>query len=99
MLVLEDGTKIFLPEYEEKIAALLGNPEIAVVLRNGRLILIIFENKNEKPAILQKLKALMETLPRGQQLNDIEFTNAPLPRTATGKIQRYILEGENNDKG
>ena len=99
MLVLEDGTKIFLPEYEGKIAALLGNPEIAVVLRNGRLILIIFENKNEKPAILQKLKALMETLPRGQQLNDIEFTNAPLPRTATGKIQRYILGGENNDKG
>ena len=33
----------------------------------------------------------MKSMPRGQQITDVFFTDAPLPRTATGKIKRYEL--------
>ena len=41
MLVLSDGTKIFLPEYEAEIAAALPDLEFAADLRNGKPVLIV----------------------------------------------------------
>ena len=35
VLVLPSGTKIFLPEYESRLAAALGTTELAVVLKDG----------------------------------------------------------------
>ena len=90
MLVLSDGTKIFLPEYEGKITKVLGHNELAVDLINGRPVLIL-ESEEPKEALLQKLQPLMETIPRGQQLSDLIIIHEPLPRTATGKIKRWEL--------
>ena len=41
MLVMPDGTKIFLPEYEADLAAVLGHTEFAVDLNAGRPVLIV----------------------------------------------------------
>lgn len=41
MLVMPDGTKIFLPEYEADLAAVLGQTEFAVDLNAGRPVLIV----------------------------------------------------------
>jgi len=40
ILVLPDGTKIFLPEYEAALISLLGHPELAVTESDGRPVLI-----------------------------------------------------------
>ena len=91
MLVLPDGTKIFLPEYEAAIMKALGHTELAVVLRESRPVLIYSGEGN--PADLSKaLLPLMTELPRGQRLAGIEITADPLPRTATGKIKRWELQ-------
>ena len=91
MLVLPDGTKLFLPEYEAEIAAALGLAEIAVILREGRPFLIVCGEGEEK-ALLEKLRAVQAARPRGQQLSGIQFVAEPLPRTATGKIKRWELQ-------
>ena len=98
ILVLSDGTKLYLPEYEGQLAAALGNAELAVVLKNGRPILIIQDTAGgdadpaaRRAAVLNALAPLMKTLPRGQQITDVVFAASPLPRTATGKIKRYEL--------
>ena len=91
MLVLPDGTKIFLPEYESAIMQTLGHTELAVTLRGERPILV-FSGEGDEKAIGEKLRALMRTLPRGQQITDILMTDEPLPRTATGKIKRWELQ-------
>ena len=95
ILVMGDGTKIFLPEYEAELMRLLGTTELAVILRDDRPALIL-EDENAKhagrDAIWQKLRPMMEQLPRGQQLTDILFTEDPLPRTASGKIKRWELQ-------
>jgi acyl-coenzyme A synthetase/AMP-(fatty) acid ligase len=94
MLVLTDGTKIFLPEYEGRLAAALGTPELAVYLEKGVPALLIQADAAGEPEIRAKLRPVMETLPRGQQIGRIYFTDQPMPRTATGKIRRWEIRGE-----
>ena len=91
MLVLPDGTKLFLPEYEGAIMQALGNPEIAVILRDGKPALV-YAGEGEKKEIERKLRPLMAAQPRGRQLSEIIVLSDPLPRTATGKIKRWELQ-------
>jgi len=91
MLVLSDGTKIFLPEYEARLMEALGHTELAVTLRNGRPVLIYSGQAREKD-LYDALRPLMAQLPRGQQLTAILITHDPLPRTATGKIKRWEVQ-------
>ena len=91
MLVMPDGTKIFLPEYESSIIQALGHSELAVTLRDGRPVLI-FSGEGRSEDILLKLRDLMRHQPRGRQITDVIITADPLPRTATGKIKRWELQ-------
>ncbi len=92
MLVLPDGTKIFLPEYEAALAAALGGRELAVIAENGAPVLVLPGAESEREAVTAALRPVMAAYPRGQQLRDIRFAPVPLPRTATGKIRRWELE-------
>jgi long-subunit acyl-CoA synthetase (AMP-forming) len=91
MLVLPDGTKIFLPEYEAALMQALDHTELAVTLQDQRPLLIYSGEGNEKE-IMTKLLPLMTELPRGQRLCGVEIVQEPLPRTATGKIKRWELQ-------
>ena len=91
ILVLPDGTKLFLPELEAELAAALGYTDLAVTLRDGRPVLV-FAGEAEKAELLRRLRPVMERLPRGQQIADIRIVSDPLPRTATGKIKRWELQ-------
>ena len=91
MLVLPDGTKLFLPEYEARLMQTLKHTELAVVLLNGSPALV-YSGEGEERAILSALRPLMEELPRGQQIRRVILVNDPLPRTATGKIKRWELQ-------
>jgi len=91
ILVLSDGTKIFLPEYEGCIMAALDHRELAVIARDGRPVLV-FSGSASPEELGRRLRPLMAELPRGQQLSGILTTTDPLPRTATGKIKRWELQ-------
>ena len=101
ILVLQDGTKIFLPEYEARIAAVLPGRDFTVLERDGKPVLLLFDKEAaDWPDVMMvaartmvqgELRGVMAGLPRGQQLSDILFTGKPLPRTATGKVKRWEL--------
>ena len=91
MLVLPDGTKLFLPEYEGAIIQALGHSELAVILRDTRPLLV-YSGEADRAELEQRLRPLMAELPRGQQLAGIEIVDYSLPRTATGKIKRWELQ-------
>ncbi len=93
VLVLPDGTKLFLPEYEGAIMQALAHPELAVILLNGKPALV-YSGEAEEKELLQELRALMAELPRGQQLARVLIIDRPLPRTATGKIKRWEIQQE-----
>ena len=74
---------------------LLGTTDLAVVLRDDRPVLVLEDGKAEtgdRTTLWQKLRPMMEQLPRGQQLTDLIFMEDPLPRTASGKIKRWELQ-------
>ena len=94
-LVLPGGTKIFLPEYEREIAEQLGTSEIAVVLRRGMPVLVLDDLADDtRDAVMGKLKGVMETWQNDQRVADVIELGHELPRTATGKVQRWLLEAE-----
>ena len=98
MLVLMDGTKLFLPEYEGAIARALGTPDLCVVLEDRGPILIVEGPEQEKGPLWEKLKPVMAQLPRGQQLRGMEFYGGSLPRTASGKIMRWAVQREGKEE-
>ena len=91
VLVLLDGTKIFLPEYESTLMQMLEHMELAVILKGGRPALV-FSGEGDATAIIEKLRPLMNRQPRGQQIAEVIVTDEPLPRTQTGKIKRWELQ-------
>ena len=54
--------------------------------------MLVYDGAAEKKALWEKLRPMMEQLPRGQQLTEIIFAREPLPRTASGKIKRWELQ-------
>ncbi len=98
MLVLLDGTKLYLPEYEGAIAQALGTPDLCVVLEDKGPVLIVAGPEQDRGPLWEKLRPVMAERPRGQQLRDIEFYGAPLPRTASGKIMRWAVQREGKEK-
>ena len=91
-IVLEqDGTKLFLPEYEAAIAAVIGDKDFAVIERDLSPVMVIHDDPSNRAFLSAQLKSLMQQYPRGQQLRDMIFLSKPLPRTATGKVRRWEL--------
>ena len=93
MLVLPDGTKLFLPEYESAIMKALDHQELAVALKNGRPVLV-YSGEADAKDIEKRLRPLMADQPRGRQITAVYVVSHPLPRTATGKIKRWELQQE-----
>ncbi len=92
MLVLSDGTKVFLPEYEQTLRAALGDRDFAVIGIEGSVALVISGDETEKDAVNALLQEALRTVPLGQRPKMILFVPYPLPRTATGKIKRWELQ-------
>ena len=91
ILILHDGTKIFLPEYERMLAELLGISDVAVTLKEGRPVLVLHAPGRSDKEILGRIRPLMELLPAEQRISEAVLRSSPLPRTATGKLQRYRI--------
>ena len=93
ILLLPNGTKIFLPEIEAGIMNLLQSQEVAVVLKNDKPVLVTHIEK-KKEEIRARLSETIKNMPRGQQFTDIIELPHPLQRTASGKIKRWEIQKE-----
>lgn len=92
ILVLRDGTKLFLPEAEAEIERLLGTSEFALALHRGRVALVLHGDERDDATLLAALTPYQNARARGQQIAAILRRDKPLPRTATGKIRRWALD-------
>ncbi len=91
IIVLNDGTKIYCPEYEQEISKYLLGLDLGIALINNTITLFIYDEKKQTP-IEEKVKEFNKEKPRGQRISKIKMLKTPLPRTSTGKIKRYQLE-------
>ena len=99
MIVLADGTKIFLPEYEEKLRMVLPDTEFAVIEKEQLPVLVVrvpsagsvSASEAIRKEIQKRIAPVMIQYPRGQQIRDLYIVTEPLPRTPTGKICRWEI--------
>ena len=94
ILVLPDGTKLYLPEYEQALAAALGSDALLVLLDGGAPVLLLEGAEGEKEDVMRKIRPVLDARPRGQQIRRVEYYGKPLPRTASGKIMRWAIQRE-----
>ena len=90
ILLLDDGTKIFCPEYEEKLSKYIRKEDFAISLSDGKVILHLGKCQ-EDPSLQPLIDAFNETTGRNRQIVGVKYHQGPLPRTQTGKIKRYLL--------
>lgn len=93
VLVLSDGTKQFLPECEGELDGLLGGGDFALVLYRGQVALALYGDSRTDDQLWQCLAPYQAARPQGQQIAAILRQTQPLPRTATGKVKRWELNG------
>lgn len=92
ILVLDDGTKIYCPEYEGKLAAVLGPDKDFAIGKNAKgQIALVFGKATLKEDYSQIITAFNETLPISNRISVVLYFPSPLPRTQTGKIKRWAL--------
>jgi long-subunit acyl-CoA synthetase (AMP-forming) len=90
VLVLDDGTKIFCPEYEEALMKVLPGKDLAVGLREGKVVLYIGKSSPDS-WVKDVVYDFNLHYQRSHQITDIVFTSKSLPRTQTGKVKRWAL--------
>ena len=93
ILVLPNGNKIYLPEWESELTRFLGAQELAIAMKDG-LVTAIYVDKDgvaDKAELDKKLVEFNRTKPFDKQITALCITDKPLPRTATGKIKRWML--------
>lgn len=91
VIVLPDGTKIFLPEAEDELRRLLGECDFALTLRDNRVVLLLYGDERSDAAIFDAVEPYQRNRPRSQQIVAVRRRAEPLPRTANGKIKRWEL--------
>ncbi len=92
IIVLKDGTKIFIPEYEKELSACMGGKDFAVIDKNGFPCLVVKAEDAEADDIKNSLKDFMLAQPLGKRLKELICVDFPLPRTATGKLKRWQIK-------
>lgn len=92
VLVLPNGEKVFCLEMEEELSKLLGT-ETAVRLDGAKLILVVSSPDGKEEDYLSAIDEYNKNQPIGRRIAGIIVTEQKLPRTATGKLQRWKLNG------
>ncbi len=95
IIVFDDGSKLFIPEYEGKLASLLGTGSDFAIdkLNDGSLGLFV----HGLEGIEDSVEKFNLQYPRSHRIAKIIHVETPLPRTKTGKVQRYLLKESEND--
>lgn len=90
VLILENGTKVYLNEWEQSLSALL-NTETAVLLKDGRLTLAAVGSEDKRELFWEKIRWFNGTQSFDRQIAALMLLDEALPRTATGKLKRWAI--------
>lgn len=91
IMVFSDGSKIFLPEYEMRLGEILGEGvDFAVVQGKRDEVVLVIRCENSVQKMVDFFNA---TVARSHQIERIVYVQESLPRTMTGKVKRYDLQG------
>ena len=93
ILVLENGTKIYLAEWEEELQKALNIDDIALAQKDGVVTLFVGDKDGniDEDDVKNKVNEFNKTKSFDRQIGDVRIMPHALERTATGKIKRWAL--------
>ncbi len=92
VLVLEDGNKIYCPEYEERLSSYLPEgSDFAIALNGKGQVGLLLGKAKMGDDYAKGITSFNATCPYSQQIAQVAYFPSPLPRTQTGKVMRYLL--------
>ncbi|MBQ1449725.1 MAG: hypothetical protein IIZ12_02145, partial [Eggerthellaceae bacterium] len=98
VLMLPNGTKVFLPEYEAAIINALKEHDVAVILCDNILTLACGKLASKQASeIMKAIEPAMASYPPGSRIGRVVHIGHVLPRTAAGDIERWKLQKELDD--
>ena len=90
ILVFDDGSKLFLPEYEYELGKVLGqDADFAVITDKQNKVVLAIDKPKE---VEERIANFNQGYPRSHRIAKIIYVDKPLPRTKTGKIMRYAID-------
>lgn len=95
VLVLPNGQKVYLPEWEGTLSESL-KAETAIVVEDGKLAAYTAGEKLEED-LWPKINEFNRKAGLGLQISAVHVMKE-LPHTATGKLQRWLLKKENTEQ-
>ena len=96
VVVLPNGTKAFIPEYEAAVGKALGEQDIAVVLFGGALTLVCgrLSHARTDAEVMAAMREPLSAYPPSSRIGRIMNLGHALPRTAAGDIERWKIQEE-----
>ena len=93
ILVLENGTKIYLAEWEAELQKALNIDDIALAQKDGVVTLFVGDKDGniDEDDVKNKVNEFNKTKSFDRQIGDVRIMPHALERTATGKIKRWAL--------
>lgn len=91
VLVLPNGEKVYCAEAEDELTKALG-AETALCLLDAKLTAVVSSPDLTEDAIRPKLEAWNKEQALGRRVLGLLVTAEQLPKTATGKLQRWKLQ-------
>ena len=94
ILVLENGTKIYLAEWESDLKNTLGIDDIALAMKDDAVTLFIGDKDGDidENFVKEKVSDFNRTKSFDRQIADVCILPHALEKTATGKIKRWTLK-------
>ena len=96
VIVLPNGTKVFLPEYEAAVASALAERDVAIVLHQGKLTLAcgqLVRGRSDRE-LMRELEPATAAYPPGSRIVQIARLGHALPRTAAGDVEGWKIQEE-----
>lgn len=93
IIVFEDGSKVYLPEYEKEIEDVLRQ-ECCVDRIHRKMVLILGKHTTDEEIVYLKIQKLMEKKPYNHRIVQIIHLYHPLPKTFTDKKDRLAIRKE-----
>lgn len=94
-IVLENGEKIHAGDTDDELLGLPGVEDAAVIGIDGELIAVFVKSPGvSEEQIREELKLLNQRRYTFARIHKTWFVEDKLPRTAVGKLKRFILENE-----
>lgn len=96
VMVLPGGEKMFCTELEAQLSSKLQR-DVALCLRDNELTIIVVASEHSRREIEHQIDQWNDRTSDSRQIRRIEIRTAPLPRSGTGKLQRWKLYTSDSD--